>query len=103
MSKEAKRTRFGKIEGTPIDMSDFWANRKKREQAELERKRLEAEQEKARIDEIKCPVCKSTDKIHHIKRQNNGIYGPGSSSWVTDDYLVCRGCGIHYDDVSKLK
>jgi uncharacterized protein YbaR (Trm112 family) len=76
---------------------------KKREQAELERKRLEAEQEKARIDEIKCPVCKSTDTIHHIKRQNNGIYGPGSSSWVTEEYLICKSCCVHYSDISKPK
>ena len=29
--------------------------------------------------------------------------GTGHSSWITDDYLVCRDCGIHYDDVTKLK
>ena len=63
----------------------------------------EKEQEEERINKIECPVCKSTDKIQRIKRKTNGIIGPGHSSWVTDDYLVCRSCGIHYDDVSKLK
>lgn len=98
----SKRVKIKRTEGTPIDMSNFYANQKKREQAELERKRLEAEQEKNRIGEIKCPVCKSTDKIHHIKRQSNGIYGPGHSSWVTENYLICKSCGVHYSDVSKI-
>ena len=103
MEKESKRNKFGGIEGTPVDLSNWYENKKKRELAEQERKQKEREQEEERINKIECPVCKSTDKIQRIKRKNNGIMGPGHSSWVTDDYLVCRVCGIHYDDVSKLK
>lgn len=99
----SKRVKIEGIKGTPIDMSNFWENQKKRELAEQERKRKEREQEEERINKIECPVCKSTDKIQRIKRKSNGIMGPGHSSWITDDYLVCRSCGIHYDDVSKLK
>lgn len=98
-----KRIKLERTKGTPIDMSNFWENQKKREQAEMERKRLEAEQEKNRIDGIKCPVCKSTDKIHHIKRNSNGIFGPGHSSWIVDEYLICKGCGVHYHDISKFE
>jgi len=99
----SKRVKIEGIKGEPIDMSNWYANRKKQELAEQERKRKEEEQEEERINKIECPVCKSTDKIQRIKRKSNGIMGPGHSSWVTDDYLVCRSCGIHYDDVSKLK
>jgi hypothetical protein len=99
----SKRVKIEGIKGEPIDMSNWYANQKKRELAEQERKQKEREQEEERINKIECPVCKSTDKIQRIKRKSNGIMGPGHSSWVTDDYLVCRCCGIHYDDVSKLK
>lgn len=101
--KESKRVKIKRTEGTPIDMSNWYENRKKQELAEQERKRLESEKEKNRIDEITCPVCKSTDKIHHIKRQSNGVYGSGYSSWVTENYLICKSCGIHYSDISKFK
>ena len=103
MKKESKRVKINGIEETPVDLSNWYANRKKQELAEQERKRKEKEQEEERINKIECPLCKSTDKIRRIKRKSNGIYGSGSSSWITDDYLVCRSCGIHYDDVSKLK
>ena len=99
----SKRVKIEGIKGEPIDMSNFWADTIKRREDEQELKRKEREQEEERINNIECPICKSTDKIHHIKRNSNGIMGPGHSSWVTDDYLVCRSCGIHYDDVSKLK
>ena len=103
MKKETKRVKLERTEGAPVDLSNWYANRKKQELAEQERKRKEREQEEERINKIECPVCKSTDKIQRIKRKSNGIYGPGSASWITDDYLVCRNCGIHYDDISKLK
>jgi len=103
MEKESKRVKIKRTEGTPIDMSNFWTNRKKQELAEQERKQKEREEEKERINKIECPVCKSTDKIHHIKRNSNGIMGPGHSSWVVEEYLICKGCGIHYSDTSKLK
>jgi C4-type Zn-finger protein len=99
----SKRVKIEGLKGEPLDMSNFWENRKKQELAEQEIKRKEKEQEEERINKIECPVCKSTDKIQRIKRKSNGIMGPGHSSWITDDYLVCRSCGIHYDDVSKLK
>lgn len=103
MSEKSKRIKIGGIQGIPIDMSNFWENRKKQEQEEQERKRKEKEQEEERINKIECPVCKSIDKIHHIKRNDNGIIGSGHSSWVVEEYLICKGCGIHYCDIEKLK
>ena len=97
----SKRVKIEGIKGEPIDLSNWYANRKKQELAEQERKRKEREQEEERINKIECPVCKSTDKIHHIKRNSNGIIGPGHSSWITDEYLICKGCGIHYSDIKK--
>jgi len=99
----SKRVKIEGLKGEPLDMSNFWADSIKRKEEEEERKRKEEELEQERINNIECPVCKSTDKIQRIKRKSNGVMGPGFSSWVTDDYLVCRDCGIHYDDVSKLK
>jgi hypothetical protein len=103
MSKESKRVKIGGIEGTPIDMSNWYENRKKQELAEQEKKQKEKELEQERIDKITCPVCKSNDKIHHVKTKNNGIMGPGFSSWVTDEYLICKSCGVHYTDITKIK
>lgn len=103
MDKKTKRVKIKQSEGTPIDMSNFWINRKKQELDEQERKQKERKQEEERINNIECPICKSTDKIHHIKRNSNGIMGPGHSSWVTEEYLICKSCGVHYSDISKFK
>jgi len=98
-----KRIKFDRrTEGTPIDMSDFWAKQKDREKAELQKKIKEQELEQKRIDDIQCPVCKSTTKYHHIKSKNNGIMGQGYNSWIVEDYLICKGCGIHYSDITKM-
>jgi transposase-like protein len=99
----SKRIKFPGITGETIDFSNFWADVNKRKEQEEELKRKMEEQEVVRINEIKCPVCKSTDKIHYIKRNNNGIIGPGFSSWITEEYLICKSCGIHYNDITKLK
>ena len=99
----SKRVKIEGIKGDPVDLSNWYENQKKQKLEEQERKRTEEALEQERINNIECPVCKSTDKIQRIKRKSNGVMGPGFSSWVTDDYLVCRDCGIDYDDVSKLK
>lgn len=99
----SKRVKFEGIKGEPIDLSNFYKDKLEREQKELEERRKEEELEKERINKIECLLCKSTDKIHHIKRNNNGIIGSGYSSWVTDEYLICKSCGLHYSDITKLK
>ena len=99
----SKRVKFEGLKGEPIDLSNFYKDKLEREQKELEERRKEEELEKERINKIECPLCKSTDKIHHIKRNNNGIIGSGYSSWITDEYLICKSCGIHYSDITKLK
>ena len=57
--------------------------------------------EENRIKELKCPLCYSTHKEHIIKSESNGIIGPGYSSWILDEYFVCKNCGIMYKDISK--
>lgn len=84
-----------------IDWSNFWENRKKQEEEELKIKQEEKDKEKKRIEKIKCPVCKSTEKIHYVKRENNGIIGDGFNSWVSEQYLICQNCGVHYSDLKK--
>ncbi len=95
-----------KIEGSadwiPIDRSEIYKNMEESRKREEEEKRIEIENETSRINSIPCPACKSTDKHHYIKRDSNGVMGPGFSSWITEEYLICKSCGIHYSDVSKL-
>lgn len=58
--------------------------------------------EKERIDAIPCPSCGSTNKKHVVKRDSNGICGPGYSSWITDEYFVCKECGTRFEDLTKI-
>lgn len=60
--------------------------------AEEEAKKKELE----RIARIKCPSCKSDKKERFERRENNGIIGPGYSSWVIEAYWICKKCGTHY-------
>lgn len=99
----SRRIKIKRSEGTPVDMSNWYDNRKKSEEALQKKREVEKELEKKRIDAIQCPLCKSTDKLHNIKSQSNGIMGPGHSSWITEDYLICKSCGIHYNDINKMK
>jgi len=52
--------------------------------------------EAARIARIKCPSCKSDKKERFERRDDNGIIGPGYSSWVVEAYWICKKCGTHY-------
>jgi len=69
------------------------------DQKELER--LEKEKEQERINQMKCPSCKSSFKEHVIKSESNGVFGPGYYSHVTEEYYVCKECGIMYKDLNK--
>lgn len=87
----------------PLDVGDFGARMKERQRIEREEELKKEQEEKERIDNIKCPACKSTNKRHHKKYENNGILGPGSASWIVEEYLVCLNCGIHFDDINRKK
>ena len=69
-----------------------------KEDARKEAQRIEKE----RIDKIKCPSCKSTDKKHVVKRDSNGVCGPGYATWITDEYFVCKDCGTRFEDLTKI-
>ena len=100
----SKKFNFKRSENwTPIDMSQVYKNMEESRKREEEQIRIEREKEELRINKIKCPICKSTDKINHIRRDNNGIMGSGFNSWVIEQYLICKSCGIHYSDVTKIK
>ena len=30
--------------------------------------------------------------------KNNGIYGPGGRSWITDSYYVCEKCSVRFEN-----
>jgi protein-arginine kinase activator protein McsA len=89
------------ILGTTVDLDPNWyENIMKKEN---ERKENDRKEEQERIDKLKCPSCKSTDKEHIIKSDSNGILGPGYHSWLIDEYFVCNNCGIMFKDISKRK
>lgn len=48
-----------------------------------------------------CPACSSDDTYLYEKRENNGIIGPGFSSWVIESYWICDDCGIHFTPKTK--
>ena len=101
MSKRVKIENNWKAE--TLDLSSWYESQKKQELEEQERKRKEEALEQERIDKINCPLCKSTNKIQRIKRKSNGIMGPGSASWLVEEYLICLDCGIHFTDLKKVK
>lgn len=69
--------------------------------AEREAKEKAKKIEQERIDNIKCPSCKSTSKKHIVKTDSNGIIGPGYCSWIIEEYFVCKECGTMYKDINK--
>lgn len=46
-----------------------------------------------------CPSCKSNNIKVVEKRDDNGIIGPGYSSWIIDSYLSCKNCGTRFDKI----
>jgi hypothetical protein len=103
MSKRTK-INFNTINGgnwEKLDLGDFGARVEEQKRIEREAKLKKEQEEKERINKIKCPACKSINKHHHTKYQNNGILGPGAASWITEEYLICLDCGIHFSDLKK--
>jgi transposase-like protein len=88
--------------GTPIDTSGFYERIKRQEEETNKRIKEESEAEERRIAEIKCPVCKSTEKTPINKYKSNGVFGPGSRSWLVENYIICNNCGVHYSDLTKI-
>ena len=80
-----------KLKWKPVEFDENWYEQ-----------HLQAEEEN-RIKKIKCPSCKSTSKEHIEKRNDNGIIGPGYSSWLVEEYFVCNKCGTMFQDINKLK
>ena len=104
MGGSVKRVKFESSGNwTPIDMRSVYKSMEESRKRDEERKRIERENEENRINNIQCPLCKSTDKIKHFKRESNGIMGPGFESRITDEYLICKSCGVHYSDINKMK
>jgi len=61
-------------------------------------------QEKEKIEEkenLICPLCQSTDIQDESTYQNNGVCGPGYSSWKTSNLRSCKKCGIVFKPIKK--
>ena len=57
----------------------------------------------AKLKDVKCPCCKSTDIFLSQQRDGNGIMGPGFASWVTSENFVCQDCGVMFLDPKTFK
>lgn len=73
----------------------------KKYQTALAKYNKEKAKEEKRIKNLPCPCCKSINKQHILKHKSNGVMGAGYHAYVTDDYWVCEGCGVHYSDINK--
>ncbi len=51
----------------------------------------------------KCPCCKSTEIDIMQQTRNNGVMGPGFSSWVVAENFVCNDCGVLFVTPSNKK
>src|ERR1035437_8625554 len=98
---EKLQKKLNKFISESLEYEPFWYDNIRKARVEAEEKARKEERE--RIDKIECPLCKSTDKEHVIKSDSNGVYGPGHSSWILDQYFVCKKCGVMYKDIDKLK
>lgn len=87
ISEEAYQNRNKPI---PQERFDEYFGREQKVKEEAEKK------EALRISRIKCPSCKSDKKERFETQENNGIIGPGYSSWVVEAYWICKKCGSHY-------
>jgi len=86
-SEEAYQNRNKPI---PQERIDEYFGKKQRAKEDAEK------EESLRIARIKCPSCKSDKKERFERRNDNGIIGPGFSSWVVEAYWICKKCGTHY-------
>jgi uncharacterized C2H2 Zn-finger protein len=86
---------------TPVKIDPDWYEKQLEAKRKAEEKTRKEEGDRSRI--IKCPSCKSTSKDHIEKRDDNGIYGPGYSSWIIDEYFVCKKCGTMFKDMEKYR
>lgn len=106
MAKDSKRIKINfdsinKGKWEPIDMTKVYNDAKAVYDKQLIEYNEAVKAEGKRRSELACPTCKSTDKKRHVKYEGNGILGPGSRSWTTEDYYICQGCGVHFSDLNK--
>ena len=72
-----------------------------KEREEAREKQEQEEEEKKNSRKVICPVCKYTDRFdmfHNQITDDNGVCGPGFSSWVILEYNCCPECGVMFKD-----
>lgn len=68
---------------------------------EMAYRELKEEQPDKEPEKLRCPVCNGTDIRDASTWKNNGILGPGYSSWKTSNTRCCNGCGVMFKPVKK--
>lgn len=100
-SAEQKLREKGLLSELPGINDPDWFKKAMEEENRIKEEKKKEEQK--RIDNLKCPCCKSTNKKHIVKSNDNGIFGPGYKSWVIEEYFTCLDCGVMFKDVEKQK
>lgn len=95
MNKNANNSDGFPFSIEPIEAIDIEEVMKERKKANERVQKLE----EGKLNDVKCPVCKSTNKKHVVHRENNGVLGSGYASWITDDYFVCQDCGVMFKNI----
>lgn len=101
LNRLAKEGKKKAIEWAPVDPEEMQKRFKEAFERDKQQKEEHIRQEQQRITDLQCPACKSTNKNHHEKRNDNGIIGPGYSSWIIEEYYVCKECGCMFKDLNK--
>jgi len=93
---------FKKIDTTKIYEDQEKKLNKLIEESE-ERYKRETEEEKSRIEKLKCPCCKSVKKSPVTITHRDGplVCGGHNSVQTLANYNVCQNCGVMYVDLNK--
>lgn len=84
-----------------IDPSEYHKKRDEARKAEEERYSKDLKDENLRVENMECPLCRSTEKERRVSSISNGVMGPGYNSRKIADHYICMSCGIHYSDLNK--
>jgi transposase-like protein len=101
MKKKIEKEDIEELKSIWMDPGKIFKELKEQEDLSQELYELEVKEENMRISNLCCPLCKSNNKHLHIDYSSNGIYGPGSSSRIINEYYICNECGILFKDLKK--
>jgi len=101
MKKKIEKEDIEELKSIWMDPSKIFKELKEQQDLAEELYNAQMKEEFERISNLCCPLCKSLDKYLHIDYSTSGIYGPGGSSKIHNEYYICNECGILFRDLKK--